>query len=254
MSKRIVLFWILFFLCSSFPIAFAQDQPPDVQKIIDKVDKLFRSNSSAGVMEMTVATPHWERTMKMNIWSEGMDKTFISIVSPKKDAGIATLRIENEMWNYFPNIDKVMKVPPSMMMGSWMGSDFTNDDLVKESSMTRDYHGSLITPEGAKPEYHYLQLVPKKSTPSVWGRIVLTVRKKDLIPVREQYFDEKGREMRTMELSAIREFDGKRIPSVLEMVPLNKKGHKTVIRYIDMNFTRPLGSNVFTLRNLQKRR
>jgi outer membrane lipoprotein-sorting protein len=254
MAKRIALICVVLFFSSISPLTFAQDQPPDVQKIIDKVDKLFRSDSSSGVMEMTVVTPHWERTMKMKVWSEGMDKTFLSISSPKKDAGIATLRIDNEMWNFFPNIDKVMKVPPSMMMGSWMGSDFTNDDLVKESSMTRDYDGSLITPKDAKPEYYYLQLVPKKNTPSVWGRIVMTVRKKDLLPVREQYFDEKGREMRVMELTSIREFDGRMIPSVLEMVPLNKKGNKTVIRYLEMNFTKPLDKDVFTLRNLQRRR
>ena len=127
MAKGIALFCVVLIFTSFTPVALAQDQPPNVQKIIDKVDQLFRSDSSSGVMEMTVVTPHWERTMKMKIWSEGMDKTFLVITSPKKDAGTATLRIDNEMWNFFPNIDKVMKVPPSMMMGSWMGSDFTNE-------------------------------------------------------------------------------------------------------------------------------
>ncbi len=233
--------------------AFAQ-VVPDAQKIVEQVDRLYRSDTSRGKIEMTIVSENWTRTLTMDIWSEGLDKTFINITGPKKDAGIATLRKKTEMWNYFPKINKVMKVPPSMMMSSWMGSDFTNDDLVKESSMASDYNARFITPEDAKSDNYYIELVPKKEISIVWARTVLTVRRKDYIPVQEAYFDEKGRKMRVMEFREIKKFGKRRIPSVLEMRPLNKKGKKTVIRYIDMQFDIKLKAGIFTLRNLQKKR
>jgi outer membrane lipoprotein-sorting protein len=205
-------------------------------------------------MEMTIVSENWTRTLKMEVWSEGMDKTFIHITYPKKDADIATLRIENEMWNYFPKINKVMKVPPSMMMSSWMGSDFTNDDLVKESSMLRDYYHKLIQPKNSEAGYYYIELQPKKNIPTVWGKIIIKARKEDYIPVREDYYDEKGVKMRVMYLKEIKTFDNKRIPSVIELIPLNKEGKKTVIRYKNLKFDRKLDGDVFTLRNLQKKR
>lgn len=226
----------------------------DVQTIVDELDKIYRSDTSAGEMEMKIQTPNWSRTLKMKIWTEGIDKTFVHITYPKKDAGIATLRNKTEMWNFFPKISKVMKVPPSMMMSSWMGSDFTNDDLVKESSYKNDYSSKLITPEGASPNFYYIELLPKKDSPVVWGKIIFTVRKDDYIPVSQEYYDEKGKKMRVMEFKDIKDIGGRMIPSVLELVPLNKEGHKTIVIYKDIKFDIKLPNDTFTLRNLQKRR
>ena len=243
---------ILFFFAHILPLY--AEKTPDVNTIVEIMDRLYRSDTSYGEIEMMIETEHWKRTLRMDIWSEGLDKTLINIKSPSKDAGIATLRKKTEMWNYFPKINKVIKVPPSMMMSSWMGSDFTNDDLVKESSMINDYHCSLIIPENANPDYYYIKLIPKKDIPIVWARIELIVRKNDYIPVEESYFDEKGRRMRVMEFSDIRNFSGREIPSVLVMKPLNKPGKKTVIRYLDLKFDIKLKEDTFSLRNLQKRR
>ena len=160
MKTRKLIIAIVFAAAFVFPV-YAQDRL-GVNEIVDRMDKLYRSDTSEGRIEMTIATENWKRTIAMNIWSEGLDKTFIHITGPKKDAGITTLRKKTEMWNYFPKINKVMKVPPSMMMSSWMGSDFTNDDLIKESSMTRDYNARLINPEDAKQENYYIELVPQK--------------------------------------------------------------------------------------------
>lgn len=226
----------------------------DVKTIIDRMDKLYRSDASFAEVEMKVVSRHWERTLTMKIWTEGMEKTFISITGPKKDEGIATLRIKSEMWNYFPKINKVMKVPPSMMMGSWMGSDFTNDDLVKESSLLKDYTHRLIHPEHETPGNYYIELIPKEDTPTVWGKIEITVRKADYIPLSQVYYDEKGEKMRAMTFSDVRQFGSRTLPAVLEMVPLNKEGQKTIIRYRDIRFDEPLHNDVFTLRNLQRRR
>jgi outer membrane lipoprotein-sorting protein len=234
--------------------SYAADEPADVKTIIDRMDKLYRSDASYAEVEMTVVSKHWERTLDMDIWTESMEKTFIYINGPKKDEGIATLRIGSEMWNYFPKINKVMKVPPSMMMGSWMGSDFTNDDLVKESSLLKDYDHRLIHPENEVVDNYYVELIPKTDTPTVWGKIEITIRKADYIPVSEIYYDEKGRKMREMLFSDTKKFGNRKIPSVMEMRPLNKKGQKTVIRYKDITFDKPVEKDVFTLRNLQKRR
>ena len=249
-----ITFIILSVFYGSSAIALATDKEVDVQTIIDSVDKLYRSSSSYADVEMAVVSKHWERTLTMQIWTEGMDKTFIHITGPKKDEGIATLRINTEMWNYFPKINKVMKVPPSMMMGSWMGSDFTNDDLVKESSLLEDYNHRLIHPENEEIDKYYIELTPKTETPSVWGKIEITIRKKDYIPLTEVYYDEKGRKMREMIFSDVRKFGNREIPALLEMLPLNKKGQKTVIRYRDIQFDEPTDKQTFTLRNLQKRR
>ena len=233
--------------------AFAEDIH-DVHEIVNKVDRLYRSNTSYGELEMTIVSENWTRTLSMNIWSEGMDKTFIHIISPKKDAGIATLRKKTEMWNYFPKINKVMKVPPSMMMSSWMGSDFTNDDLVKESSMIHDYNARLISTEDSQTGTYSIELIPKKDIPIVWAKILLIVRKKDYIPVEEVYFDEKGNKMRVMTFTETKKFGKRSVPSVIEMRTLNKPGKKTVIRYRQLQFDIQLESDMFTLRNLQKKR
>ncbi len=249
-----ILFLTIFSLISSIALIALAEETPDAKAIVKKVDMLYRSKSSQGKVEMTIVTEHWMRTLKMDIWSEGMDKTFIYITYPKKDNGIATLRLENEMWNYFPKINKVMKVPPSMMMSSWMGSDFTNDDLVKESSMLRDYFYKLIKPDDSDPGYYYIELTPKEDIPTVWGKITITVRKGDYIPVREVYYDEKGNKMRVMHFKEITVFGNRSIPAVIELIPLNKKGKKTIIRYKTLQFDIKPEKDIFTLRNLQKRR
>lgn len=232
----------------------AAEAPPDAAEIVQRVDRLYRSETSRGKLEMSVVTENWERTLRMDFSSEGLEKTFIRITYPKKEEGIATLRIGNEMWNFFPKIDRVMKVPPSMMMASWMGSDFTNDDLVKESSMLRDYTYRLLEPVGADDGLYRVELLPREDLPIVWGKIVLSVRREDFIPVREEYYDEKGTLMRVMEFRDVRSFGGREIPAVIELTPLSVEGRKTVIRYLDIAFDVGLPGDTFTLRNLQRRR
>ena len=226
----------------------------DVEAIVKRMDELYRSETSQTNMEMQIVTPHWKRTLALEVWTQGMDKTFILINSPKKEKGVATLRIGNEMWNYLPKTNKVMKVPPSMMMGSWMGSDFTNDDLVRESSMLDDYTYEHITPADAQPDHLYIQLLPKEDSPIVWGKLIIAIRVNDRIPVWQHFYDETGRLTRVMNFKEIKSFDGKTIPSVMEMIPQNKEGHKTVVRFVDAEFDKGIDEKVFTRRNLQKRR
>ncbi len=226
--------------------AIAED---DAATLLKKMDELFRSKSSISMIKMQIITPNWQRTLEMQSWTLGMDDTFIRVLSPRKDRGVATLKIDKEMWNYFPKINKVIKVPPSMMMGSWMGSDFTNDDLVREVSLVEEYQVA----KSVAGENYRLTLVPKKDTVTVWGKIEFIVNKTTLLPLEQSYFNEKGVKVRTMAFSHIKDFSGKQMPAVMTMMPLNKTGHKTVIEYVNAEFDVDVGDNIFTLRNLQKR-
>ncbi len=232
--------------------AYAGPDPElDIKEIVDRVDRILRSDTSTSRVEMSIETPNWKRTLTMDMWTEGLNKTLIRILGPAKDRGVTTLRVETEMWNFFPKINKVMKVPPSMMMSSWMGSDFTNDDLVKESSMLRDYDYRLL--DDPDPDHYYVELIPKADIPIVWGKIIITARKSDYIPVREEFYDEDGTKMRVMELKEIKPMGGRTVPTVIELIPLNKKNRRTIIRYISAEFDAPLDKDIFTLRTLKKR-
>jgi len=246
MLKLLLSSLLSLFLLSPTFFAIADD---DAAALLIKMDELFRSKSSVATMKMQIITPNWQRTLEMQSWTLGMDDTFIRVLSPRKDRGVATLKIDKEMWNYFPKINKVIKVPPSMMMGSWMGSDFTNDDLVREVSLVKEYAVSKKT-EG---ENYRLTLIPKENTVTVWGKIEFIVNQQSLLPLEQSYFNERGDKVRTMVFSDIRDFNGKKMPAIMTMMPLNKTGHKTVIEYVEAEFDIKLGDNIFTLRNLQKR-
>lgn len=180
-----------------------------------------------------------------------MDKTFMRILAPKKEMGIATLRIGSEMWNFLPNTDKVIKIPPSMMMGSWMGSDFTNDDLVKEYTFLDDYTFELTNVENPQEGVLYVKCIPKEGVPIVWGYIIIAVMEKDFAPLWEKFYDEKGKLMRDMIFKESKTFGNRTIPSVMELIPANKPGNKTIVRYLDAQFDIKLSEDIFSLRNLR---
>jgi outer membrane lipoprotein-sorting protein len=228
----------------------ALSRAQDVETVVRRVDELYRANSSHAEVEMGIVTPHWQRTLRMNIWTEGKSKTFIRILSPPKEEGVATLRLGTEMWNYLPRANKVIKIPPSMMMSSWMGSDFTNDDLVKEFTLIDDYHYRFINPEDAKPGLLYIELTPREGLPVVWGKIVAAVTKEDYLPVWDRYYDDKNRLMRIVDFKDVMRLGGRLIPSVMEVIPQDKEGQKTVLRYLSAEFDVSNLNDVFSLRNL----
>ncbi len=187
----------------------------------------------------------------MRAWTQGTERTFIRITEPAKEQGVATLRIGNEMWNYLPNTNKVIKVPPSMMMSSWMGSDFTNNDLVSEFTLLEDYNFELIHPDTAQSGYLYIEAIPKEGKPIVWGKQTITVREEDYIPVRQEYYDESGNLMRVLIYQNIAEFDARKIPAEMIMIPKTREGNRTIIRYLEADFNIDIGGDVFSLRNLR---
>ncbi len=243
---------ILFSVIILFGLVFSVSAETTVEDLLDRVDELYRSDSSHATMEMKIVTENWERTTEMEVWSRGMNDTLIKILSPRKDRGIKTLKLGNQMWNYFPKINKVLKVPPSMMMNSWMGSDFTNDDLVKENTLAEDYHASLKDHPAAPDQFYFIVLLPKKETVTVWGKISISIRRLDFMPVEQIYYNENGEKKRIMEFSGFQQMGGKMIPAVMEMRTLNKKS-RTLIRYITIDFEPKFSSNTFSFSNLRRK-
>ncbi|MDA0791703.1 MAG: outer membrane lipoprotein-sorting protein [Proteobacteria bacterium] len=220
------------------------------RQVIDDMEQLYRGDASRADITMIVKTPQYEREMSMSALTQGDDYAIYRIMSPKKDRGISTLKREQQMWNFFPKINKVIKVPPSMMMGSWMGSDFTNDDLVKQTSLVDEYHLDL---EETETEYR-IKLTPKQDTVTVWGQIDYIVDKERMLPLEQTFYDDRGTKVRRMLFTEPREFAGKTLPSVLEMVPLNKAGHSTRVIYDALDFEpADVSEDAFTLRNLKSR-
>ncbi|MDT8317340.1 MAG: outer membrane lipoprotein-sorting protein [bacterium] len=228
--------------------------------IIKKVDQLLRGDSARSVMEMTIINPRWQRTLKMESWEIGRKKTLVRILSPKKEEGVGSLKIDYQMWNYLPRVERVIKIPPSMMMSSWMGSDFTNDDLVKESSIVEDYSHELTGTVDLAGELVYrVEAIPNPEAAVVWGKLIFFVRTADYVPLRQEYFSESGELVRYLDFSEIREMGGRTLPTLWEMVPVDvagdmpeKKGKKTIVRLIEIEFDLPMDDAIFSLRNLKK--
>jgi outer membrane lipoprotein-sorting protein len=223
------------------------------REIVKIMDELFRSKSSVAKFEMKITTPNWERTLEIDAWTLGLEKSFFRIQAPLKEKGMTTLKVNNEIWNFLPKTDKVMKIPPSMMMGSWMGSDFTNDDLVKEYTYLDDYTFQMFSVDKPEPGILYVKSIPKEGVPVVWGYVITAVREKDYLPVWQKFYDEKGQLMREMLFKDIRVFGKRSIPAVMELIPVNKPGQKTTVRYIDVKFDVNLDKDIFSLRHLQEK-
>lgn len=241
---------VLFFVLSA-AAAYAQ---PDVNTVLEHLDQLYRSENSHAEMSMHIVTDHWQRTLDMEAWSEGSDKTFIIVHAPVREAGSATLRLGSEMWNYLPNTNSTVRIPPSMMTGSWMGSDLTNNDMVKEITYVSDYTGEYIdSPENGESQQDllYLRLTPQPSTAVVWAWIECAISDDPLLPVWERYYDGHGELIKTITFSAVEDMDGRIIPTVMSIVPADKEGQSTTITWSDATFNRGVDQDVFTLANLQ---
>ncbi|UCF19465.1 MAG: outer membrane lipoprotein-sorting protein [Gemmatimonadota bacterium] len=220
--------------------------------IIDRVDRILRGESSHGIATMEVVTENWERNVTMEIWSLGTDYSLIRVRAPKKEEGTATLKAEDDIWNYLPRVDRTIKIPASMMMGSWMGSHFTNDDLVKESRLIDDYDIE-ISFEGPRdgPEVWEFLLTPKAEAAVVWGRIEYQVRKDDLMPTWARYYDEDGNLKRTLDFGDYRSMGGRLVPAVMDMRPEDKPSERTTVRYSELEFNIDIDQSFFSLRNLR---
>ncbi len=228
---------------------------PSIDELVHSLDQLYRSDDSYAEMSMHIVTPNWERTLTMKAWSLGIDKTFIRILSPAREAGMASLRIGTEMWNYLPNTSSTVRIPASMMAGSWMGSDITNNDIVREITYTEDYTYSYTTDTTLTGDQTdgvvYIELFPKSSTAVVWSSIVFAVRITDTMPLWEEYYDSHGDLIKTVTYSNVEEMDGRTIPTQMQVIPADEEGQSTTITWSHAEFNRGLDTSIFSLSNLQ---
>ena len=228
-------------------------QEPTAHDIVDRAEQALWGRTLRAQFTMTVRTPRWERSLTLESWMDRPSRTFIRILAPAKEAGIASLRIGAEMWNYLPTVERTIKIPPSMMLQPWMGSDFTNDDLVKESSMVDDYTHRVIGSDSTGVPAYIIEAIPKPDAAVVWGRLVLRIRKSDILPVRVEFYDERGTLVRALTYSDIKPIGGRAIPTKWEMRPLAKPGNVTTIVLERATFNAPIGAEIFTQRNLTRR-
>ena len=237
---------------TAFGPAYAQETPRD---IIDRVDRIMRGDSSRGTATMEVVTEHWNRSITMDVWSLGTEFSLVRVTQPAKEAGTGTLKAEKDIWNYLPKVDRTIKIPASMMSGSWMGSHFTNDDLVKESRLIEDFDIEIGF-EGERDGVNVWEftLIPKPEAAVVWGSIEYRVRKNDYMPIWARYYDEDGELARTLEFSEFRTMGGRVVPAVMNMLPADKPGERTTMIYDNLEFDIDLDKSFFSLQTLKRRR
>ena len=248
------LVFVGFLLSSIWSTAVGQSSP-DPKEIIDRVDRIMRGDSSHGIATMRISTERWQRSKTLEIWSEGTEKALIRILEPSKEAGLATLKVGSDIWNFLPKVARTIRIPSSMMMASWMGSHFSNDDLVKESRLIRDYDIELSF-EGERDGYNVweFELYPRPEAAVVWGLIQYRVRCDDLMPIWAKYFGEDGELKRTIEFSDFQKLGGRVVPAKMTLTPVDKPGEFTEIVYSELEFDLSLPSDTFSLSSLRKRK
>ena len=225
------------------------------KEIAKKMDDLLRGSSNFGRSRMTIITPKWRRTIEMDSWAKGTDYSFIHILSPARERDTTFLKKQKLLYQYIPSAEMRIKISPSMMMQSWMGSDFTNDDLVKESEIVNDYTHRLLGSESKQGKDCYkLELIPKPDAAIVWDKIIAWVDKETYLPVVEDFYDERGGKVRTMEFSDVRRANDRLYPFKFTLTPLNKEGHQTILETVRIKFNVRIKKRVFSLKNLEKPR
>jgi len=238
---------------SSETSAAANKPTPDVALLLKRFDEMYESSGTTAQVQITIVKPKKTRTLRMRMWGKGEDKALIVIDAPTRDAGTATLKVGNNLWNYLPKISRTIRVPPSMMMGSWMGSDLTNDDIVRESSYEEDYTSEFVG-HSTDPTGWKVRLDARPDVVGLWDRVEIVFSYDDKLPVQSQFFDRKGRLSRTMRLEEVKEIGGRRIPTLLTIIPEREEGRRTELRYLHVEFDVKLDDSMFSLSQLERRR
>jgi len=238
------------------PAALAQETDPyddiDATAIVRQADQKLRGESSYGSTSITIVRPDYTRELSMVSWAKGDEYYLILITQPARDSGSSFLKRGKEIWNWIPTIERTVKLPPSMMSQNWMGTDFTNDDLVRESSIVVDYEHRVLGEEEIDGYLCWkIELIPHQDAAVVWGKILTWIDKKDFMQLKAEFYDEDEFLINTMQGSEPKEFDGRLLPSVLRMIPADKDGHLTVMRTLSLDFDLPIPDNFFTVRNMK---
>jgi outer membrane lipoprotein-sorting protein len=214
----------------------------------------MRGKASVSTVIMTIHRPDWQRQMTIKAWTRGQKDSLFYIDSPPKDHGNGTLKKGREMWMYNPKINRIIKLPPSMMSQAWMGSDFSNNDLAKSDSLLTDYTHSIVGTENHEGKSVYLiQSMPKPDAPVVWGMQKLKIRE-DFIWLSEEFYDEDLKPVKAMTTLDIQMLGGKWYPKVWRMRKVDEDDNYTELTYTTLDFRPSLPDSLFTLSSLRKAR
>jgi len=231
-------------------------QQVSASEIVRRADEKFNGEkSSMTVMSMTIVRPSWQRTVEFKNWVLGRDYALTLVTAPAKDAGQTFLKRGTEMWSWNPSINRLIKLPPSMMSQGWMGSDYTNDDILKESSMVNDYIHEITGEEMVDGrECYKIKMVAKEDAAVVWGHQIRWIDKNEFLVLRAELFDEDGILIRTEKGTEIKKMDGRTIPTKIELAPADEPGNKTVLVIREIKFNLLLEENFFSQQNMKNLR
>ncbi len=241
-------FLFLWVLCSAQ--AYPQLTATEIVKRAD--EKIRGEKSSESSMTMEIIRPTWSRAVSFRSWSLGMDYSLVLITAPAKEKGQSFLKRKNEMWSWNPAINRIIKLPPSMLAQGWMGSDFTNDDLLNQSSIVIDYAHAFSGNETISgKDCHKITLIPREDAPVVWGKVFLWISKIDYLQLKAEYYDEDDYLVKTETASEIKNMDGRIIPTRYELIPAEKTGNRTVLILNAIRFNIPMAESFFSQQNLK---
>jgi outer membrane lipoprotein-sorting protein len=223
-------------------------QDNDAKDIVKRADQKMRGSTMQAEILIKTIRPSWSREMQCKIWEKGNDLALILIQSPVRDKGISFLKRKKEVWNWLPTLERTIKLPPSMMSQSWMGTDFTNDDLVKESSIVEDYNHEIIGDTLILERACFvIQMIPKPESAVVWKEVLVCIDKKDFLELHSRFYDEEGYLINTMNSFDIKMMHDRVIPTRFEMIPADKKGQKTIMIYRNIQYNQPIADNFFSV-------
>ena len=222
--------------------------------IVRKADEKFNGEkSSYSVMSMKVIRPEWQRTIEFKSWTLGKDYALALITAPAKETGQTFLKRGSEMWSWNPSINRLIKLPPSMMSQGWMGSDYTNDDILRESSVVTDYVHEIVGEENIDGRVCYkIKMTARENASIVWGKQVRWIDKKDFLVLKAELYDEDGYLVRTETGSGIIIMDGRTITSKIELVPEDEPENRTLVEIREIKFNIPVEENFFSQQNMKR--
>jgi hypothetical protein len=252
MNSKLLIVGIIIIISSIINLARLQGQELSAKEIIKKADDKNRGQTSRSEMTMTIVRPDWSRSISLKSWSKGTAYSLIYLTAPAKEKGQVFLKRDKDMWNWVPAIERLIKVPPSLMMQSWMGSDFTNDDLVKESSIVVDYTQKLIGKENIRGQECYkIELMPLPDAAVTWGKIISWITINGFNQWKSEYYDEDMKLINVMNASNVKKMGDREIPTHLEIEPVNKKGNKTILETTFVVFNQPIADSFFSQQNMK---
>jgi outer membrane lipoprotein-sorting protein len=241
-----------FFLYLSLGMAPLLSLAQDAVTIVKEADEKMRGTTLQGIILIRTIRPTWSREMQIRTWMKGTDLAMILVQLPLKDKGIVFLKRHKEVWNWMPSLERNIKLPPSMMSQSWMGTDFTNDDLVKESSVVNDYTHTIIGDTVIdKRNCYIIRMIPKPESAIVWGKLIVCIDKQDYLELHNRFYDDDGKLINIMNAFDVKLMDGRLIPTRFEMIPADKKNQKTTMIYKSIEYNKPIDDAFFSIERMK---